>query len=192
MHQDSTPGIVQWTLRLEDAEALDRVTQALQPFVRTVFASGARGSWLRGDWLGHALHPSLTDVTLGTWTSATVLDLVGGRDSRDAARKLVAAGLLAAGPTAWTGWAQWAEAGPREKRVGLVHAVTNGGAIAIYAASWRARKQGRHVTGALLSLAGAGVSGVGGYLGSHLIAARRVATRDAAFEGSAALGGHSA
>ena len=53
---------------------------------------------LRGEWLGHALHPTLTDVTLGTWTSATLLDLFGGRDSSAAAQRLIGTGLLAAGP----------------------------------------------------------------------------------------------
>ena len=81
---------------------------------------------LRGDWLGHAVHPVLTDVVIGTWTSASVLDLLGGPDSTAAAQRLVGAGLLAVGPTAWTGWAEWSTAGPREKRVGLVHALTNG------------------------------------------------------------------
>ena len=31
---------------------------------------------------------------------------------------------FAVGPTAWSGWAEWTTTGPREKRVGLVHAVT--------------------------------------------------------------------
>ena len=30
--------------------------------------------------LGHALHPVPTDVVIGSWTSATVLDVLGGAD----------------------------------------------------------------------------------------------------------------
>lgn len=178
----SPPGIVRWTLRLEETAALDRPVQALEPLVQKVFATGTRGAVLRGDWLGHALHPLLTDVVLGTWTSATLLDLFGGRDSSAAAQRLVGAGLLAVGPTAWAGWAEWSEAGARDKRVGLVHAVTNAAAIGVYAASWSARRKGRHGKGAVLALAGAGVSGVGGYLGGHLAAARNVASYDPAFD----------
>lgn len=181
---DRLPALVRWTLRLESAAALDRPVQALEPHVRELFGSGTRGSVLRGDWLGHAVHPMLTDVVLGTWTSATLLDLVGGRDSSPASQRLTGIGLLAVGPTAWTGWAQWSEAGPRDKRVGLVHAVTNAVAIGTYAASWVARWRGRHEAGARLALAGAAVSGVGAYLGGHLTEARKVGSRHPAYEDS--------
>ena len=174
--------LVRWTLRLEEATALDRPVQALEPKVRSLFVSGSRASVLRGDWLGHALHPLLTDVVIGTWTSATLLDLLGGRDTAAAAQRLVATGLLAAGPTAWTGWAEWSAAGSRDKRVGLVHAVTNGVAIGTYSASWIARARGRHGVGVGLALAGATVSGVGAYLGGHLAAARKVSSRHPAFD----------
>jgi hypothetical protein len=189
---DSTerrPTLVRGTLGLEDATALDPAVRALEPAVRGLFGSGTRGSVLRGDWLGHAVHPILTDVVLGTWTSATLLDLVGGRDSSTASQRLLAIGLLAAGPTAWTGWAEWSGAGPRDKRVGLVHAVTNAVAIGTYAASWRARRQGRHGAGVRLALAGAAVSGVGAYLGGHLALARKVGSRHPAYgEATAVVG----
>ena len=146
-----------------------------------MFGTGTRASVLRGEWLGHAVHPLLTDVVLGTWTSATLLDLFGGADSSAAAQRLVGTGLLAVGPTAWTGWAEWSAAGPRDKRVGLVHAVTNGVAIGVYAASWAARARGRHGAGARLALVGSAVSGVGGYLGGHLAAARKVGSRHPVF-----------
>ena len=176
------PAIVRWTLGLEEATALDGPVQTLEPHIRAWFGSGTRGSVLRGDWLGHALHPVLTDVVIGTWTSASVLDLLGGKDSSAAAQRLVGTGLVAVGPTAWSGWAEWSLAGPREKRVGLVHAVTNGLAIGIYTASWVARVRGRHGAGARLALAGATVAGVGGYLGGHLAGARHVGSHHAAYE----------
>jgi hypothetical protein len=175
------PRIVRWTLRLEDTAGLDRPVEALEPWIRTVFGSGTRASVLRGEWLGHAVHPLLTDVVLGTWTSASVLDLMGGPDSSSSAQRLVGTGLLAVGPTAWTGWAEWSAAGPREKRVGLVHAVTNGLAISVYAASWIARRRGRHGAGVRLGLAGAALSGAAAYLGGHLTEARKVASRHPAY-----------
>ncbi len=178
------PRIVRWTLGLEGATSLDRPVHALEPLVQSWFGSGKRGSVLRGEWLGHAVHPTLTDVVLGTWTSASLLDLLGGRESVSAAQKLIGAGLLAVGPTAWSGWAEWSNAGLREKRVGLVHAVSNGVAIGIYAASWTARRRGRHGAGVKLALAGAAVSTVGGYLGGHLAEARKVASRHPAYADS--------
>jgi hypothetical protein len=179
--------LVRWTLRLEETAALDRPVRALEPTIGSVFGTGARGSVLRGEWLGHALHPVLTDLVIGTWTSATLLDLFGGRDSSAGAKRLIGMGLLAAGPTAWTGWAEWSAAGSRDKRVGLVHAVTNGIAIGTYAASWRARQGGRHGLGASLALAGVAVSGAGAYLGGHLASARKVSSHHPAF-GEATLG----
>lgn len=184
---EQLPGIVRWTLRLENTAALDVPVRALEPTVRAVFGTGTRGSVLRGDWLGHALHPLLTDVVLGSWTSASMLDLVGGRESATAAQRLTGIGLLAVGPTAWTGWAEWSESGPRDKRVGLVHAVTNAVAIGTYAASWRARHQGRHGAGVRLGLAGMAISGAGAYLGGHLAAARKVGSRHPAYDEAQAI-----
>lgn len=186
---EQPPPIVRWTQRLEQAQGLDGPVRALQPKIRAAFGVGARGRLLRGEWLGHAIHPPLTDLVIGSWTSATVLDLFGGAESSAAARRLVGVGLLAAGPTAWTGWAEWLGAERRGQRVGLVHAVTNAVAIGTYAASWVARRRGRETAGAGLALAGAAVSGVGAYLGGHLVAARKVATRHAAYaDGSVSRG----
>ncbi len=187
---EQPPTIVRWTLRLEDATALDALVQALEPKIRAVFGTGTRASVLRGDWLGHAVHPLLTDVVLGTWTSASLLDLFGGQDSPASAQRLIGTGLLAVGPTAWTGWAEWSAAEPRNKRVGLVHAATNAVAIGAYAGSWIARQRGRHGTGVKLALTGAAVSGVGAYLGGHLAAARQVSSHHPAF-GEVRLSGES-
>jgi uncharacterized membrane protein len=181
-HSERNAGIVRWTLRLENAESLDGPVRAVEPSIKTVFGSGRRGWVLRGDWLGHAIHPLLTDVALGTWTSASILDLLGGPEESTAAQRLIGSGLLAAAPTAWTGWAEWATAGPRDKRVGLVHAAINGLAIGIYVASWVARRRGRHKTGARLAVGGAAVSGLGAYLGGHLAQARKVATHNPAYD----------
>ena len=68
-------------------------------------------------WLGHPLHPLLTDLPIGFWTSAFVLDLVGGPGSRDASRQLVAWGVVSAVPTAAAGLADW----PGLDRAGPAH-----------------------------------------------------------------------
>ena len=177
-----TPAHITWTRRLEEAQGLDPVAAAVEPFVRKAFGAGARGAVLRGDWLGHALHPLLTDVVIGTWTSATLLDLLGGKDTSKAAQRLTGLGLVAFGPTAWAGWAEWVEAGPREKRVGLVHVASNAVSAGVYFASWRARRQGKQAKGAVLGLAGASVSGLGAYLGGHMAIARKVGSHNPAFD----------
>ena len=183
---EQLPGIVRWTLRLENAAGLDRLVEAVGPSIESVFGTGRRGWLLRGEWLGHAIHPLLTDVAIGTWTSASVLDLLGGPDESRAAQRLIGSGLLAAAPTAWTGWAEWTAAGPRERRVGLVHAGVNGLSIGLYSASWVARRRGRHQTGARLALGAGAIASLGAYLGGHLVAARKVATHHPAYQARAA------
>ena len=163
---------VAWTERLEESGALDAVVSRIEPTIRSTFGTGVRGEVLRGEWLGHALHPVLTDVVIGTWTSATLLDWLGGDEDSRAAGRLIGIGLLAVGPTAWSGWAEWSNAGRGAQRVGVVHAVTNGVAIGSFAGSWVARRRGHHRAGKGLALVGATALAAAGYLGGHIAHAR--------------------
>ena len=178
----STPLPVALTERLEESTALDPVVRAVRPLAGALVAKPVVRDLLQGAWLGHALHPLMTDAPIGFWASATVLDLVGGPGARPSSQRLVGLGLLLAGPTAWTGWAEWTDSGQREQRVGVVHAAANGAAVALYLASWQARRGDRHRRGVALGLAATSVLGLGGYLGGHLVAARKVGSRHPAFE----------
>src|SRR3954453_492035 len=56
---------------------------------------------LHGVWLGHPLHPVLAQVPVGTWLSASVLDVIAVMtpdDGRRAGVERSAEALLAAGP----------------------------------------------------------------------------------------------
>lgn len=168
--------LVAATLRLEDNASLDRLRRiygvAAGPVDRT-----AGGDLLRAGLIGHALHPLLTDVSLGCWTAASVLDVRGRREDRGASRWWVGAGLAAVVPTVLTGLAEWARAEPRAQRVGAVHGILNGLATSLYLGSFVLRPR-RHAAGVALALAGATVAGVSGYLGGHLTTARKVGSRD--------------
>jgi hypothetical protein len=134
---------------------------------------GGRAAFLRGEWLGHALHPMLTDIPVGCWTSAAMLDVLGGRAARPAAQRLVGLGLLAVPITALSGLADWsATKDPRIGRVGAVHALANVAATAAYFASWRSRRAGHHGAGIVFGAVGAGIASVAGYLGGHMAFAR--------------------
>jgi uncharacterized membrane protein len=163
----------------EHLERDDRLDPLVGVFegVSGVIPSGAVDDVLRGRPLGHALHPMLTDAPLGFWFSASALDLVGGKHSRAAASRLLGLGLLAAGPTALAGFADWRRLGPEARRVGAVHAVSNEIAVSLYAASWLARRRGHRAVGVLAALAGATAAGVGGYLGGHLVLAMKAPPR---------------
>jgi len=179
-----TPQVVRWTQRLESSRALDLPVRLLQHVADAVTADPRRRDALRGMWLGHALHPVLTDLTVGFWTSANVLDLVGGRQSRPATTRLLALGALSAVPTVLTGYAEWAETEQREKRVGVVHAASNALALALFTSSLVARRNDRHTRGVLLALAGSTSASLGGYLGGHLAAVRKVGSRHPVFSAS--------
>jgi nitrite reductase/ring-hydroxylating ferredoxin subunit/uncharacterized membrane protein len=170
--------------RIGALTAVDGPAKAIGKKIRELLPPGPVKDALSGTWLGHPLHPLLTDVPIGTWTSATLLDLVGGRSGRPAAQRLIGVGLLAAAPTAWAGWSDWAdsEVGDEEvRRVGIVHAAANGGAALLYGASLCARRRGAHATGVLLGLAGAGAMGAGGWLGGDLAYARGIGVDETAF-----------
>jgi nitrite reductase/ring-hydroxylating ferredoxin subunit/uncharacterized membrane protein len=171
--------------RIGAIDALDAPAKAIAKQIRNLLPDGGGvKDVLSGTWIGHTLHPLLTDVPIGTWTSATLLDLCGGRASRPAAQRLIGVGLAAAAPTAWSGWSDWADTEPDDdevRRIGIVHALVNGGAIALYGASFAARRRGAHTTGVLLGLAGAGAMGAGGWLGGDLAFARGVGVNETVF-----------
>lgn len=150
---------------LETAHQLDPVVERLAALWRAPLQHDGLRRLLRGKPLGHAAHPLLTDVPLGLWLSSAVLDAVG---QETAARRLIGAGILATGPTVVTGWADWSTADDRTRRVGVVHAASNGVALACYTASWLARRRGNRGVGLLASAAGAAALGVGGFLGGHM------------------------
>ncbi len=153
---------------VESARAADGIAKPLQKMVRRAVGTGDLQDAMTGRWLGHALHPMLTDLPIGFWTSAFTLDLIGGRKHRAAAQMLVGFGVLSALPAIATGATDWADTSDEERRVGLVHAALNSVALACFTASWSARRRGRYGRGVLYGLAGSAVATGGGYLGGHL------------------------
>lgn len=171
--------------QIAQIEAFDAPGKAIAKWIRDLLPSGGGvKDVISGTWMGHSLHPLLTDVPIGTWTSAMLLDLFGGESSRPAAQKLVGLGLVASAPTAWAGWADWADTEPGNdpvRRVGMAHAIANGAAIGLYAASLAARRRGAHATGVLFGLGGAAAMGAGGWLGGDLVFTRGVGVNETLF-----------
>lgn len=179
----SSPFAVRLVQRLEGATELEALAQAVAPLADAVMRLPVRDQLL-GDAAGHALHPALTDVPVGAWLSASLLDVAGGADARPAARLLVGVGVLAAVPTAVTGLAEWSHTDTRSGRVGALHAAGSAAGLVLQAVSWVARRRGAHGAGAALSLVGTGLVGASAYLGGHLAVARNVGSRDRAFADS--------
>jgi nitrite reductase/ring-hydroxylating ferredoxin subunit/uncharacterized membrane protein len=179
------PRLHQFGEQIGALTSLDGPAEAVAKWVRGVVPRGPVKDALSGTQLGHALHPLLTDLPIGTWTSSLVLDVVGGREARSASRRLIAAGVLASLPTAATGLSDWADTTPADdsvRRIGAVHAVANVTALALFTASLAARRVDRHGRGVALGLAGLGALAVGGQLGGHLSYAKAVGVNRTAFE----------
>src|ERR671933_1232636 len=137
--------------QIEQLELLDPVSEPLQKAVRTLVPQESQlKDLLSGTWLGHPLHPPLTDVVVGAWTSALLLDLFGGTGAKAAADRLVGAGVLAAVPTAAAGLSDWAELRGGSRRVGSVHAIGNTTALVLHALSLAARRRGSRARGLVL------------------------------------------
>jgi uncharacterized membrane protein len=158
--------------QIEQNESLDRAVDLARP-VGEAMGSGRRGEVLRGEWLGHALHPLMTDLPLGCWISSGLLDLVGGKSARGASRRLTGLGLLFVPATVASGWADWDSTNDqRVRRVGVVHALGNGAVALLYFLSWRARRREHHFRGKALGLLGGTLAWGTGYLGGHMSFAR--------------------
>lgn len=73
--------------------------------------------------IGHTAHPALTDLPIGFWTSAWLLDIIGGRRSRPAARLLIGVGIATALPTIATGLGDVPQLRSGKRRVVVVRGV---------------------------------------------------------------------
>jgi nitrite reductase/ring-hydroxylating ferredoxin subunit len=169
--------------RVAELDVVDAPAKAAGKWIRGVLSPGALRDALAGTWLGHAVHPVLTDVVIGTWMSASLLDMTGGDGA--AARRLVGAGVLAAVPTAATGATDWADSEAVDdgvRRVGVVHALANSAAVGLQVASWSARRRGHRGRGALLSLLAVSGAGASAYLGGYLSFGRGVGVDQTAFD----------
>ncbi len=153
---------------------LDDLGEPLQAFIGSLFSGmGAQGKGIRdalnGTWLGHPLHPVLTDVPVGAWVTSLVLDgassASGSRELERASDIVVATGLAAAVGAAATGWTDWSDTYGKERRVGLLHGLLMGGTTALYGISLAFRLSGHRKTGLFFSNIGVTVLSAGAYLG---------------------------
>jgi uncharacterized membrane protein len=130
---------------------------------------------------GHPLHPPLTDATIGMYVLAGGLAIIGyARGIELAAAKgmwlALIGGLIVSVPTALTGLVDWLgiEWGSARWRTATLHLTAMVTAVALFAlAAWRQYHgyQHGHVTtaGLALTLCGACVLIIGGWLGGSLV-----------------------
>ena len=161
---------------------LDPAGDAVQRAVSSAYnAAGPAGQRLKnvlhGTWLGHPLHPVLTDAPIGFWLTSLALDSLeaaGNEDVGPGADAALALGLAAAIPTALAGATDWQHTDGRARRIGVAHGLLNVGGLALYGVSLGLRRRGARGAGRGLAALAYGVLNVSAYLGGHLVYAEQV------------------
>src|SRR3954452_23092585 len=110
----STAPVEQVVDRLENASPLDPVVKAVRGIVNAALRPQPLRDVLHGVWLGHPLHPLLTDIPIGVWSAAAILDVIPG--TGPASATLIATGCASAVPTAVNGWADLSPLHPPQRR----------------------------------------------------------------------------
>lgn len=161
---------------LDRLSGLDTLADSLQGAIGQALTRGGPAARaikdaLNGVWFEHPLHPALSDLPIGAWTCATLLDLAGSRDSRlaGAADLLVGAGCAGGVAAAASGLADWQDTYGAERRTGLAHALLNSTALVLMLFSLKCRRRGSRTAGIGLSLLGSGTALLAAYLGGDLV-----------------------
>jgi len=169
--------------RIADQPQLDEIAKPLGQAVVSAYRNagavgGALKNALHGVWLGHPLHPVLTDIPIGAWTTALALDAKAAASGDDsytrAADFALAFGLAGAVGSAVTGLTDWSETDGRAKRVGLLHGLLNVAATTLVATAYVLRRRDDRGTAQALAVAGISLATAGAYLGGDLVYGERI------------------
>jgi len=140
-----------------------------QKVIASAFArTGPAKDILNGTWLGHPLHPVLTDVPVGAFTTAVLLDVAGERRAADLAVATGVAGMVA---SAVSGAADAVDTFGDEQLHATVHATVMVSSLAAYLASlWlRLTRPAARPLAILLGLVGYAGVAAGAYVGGEVV-----------------------
>jgi nitrite reductase/ring-hydroxylating ferredoxin subunit/uncharacterized membrane protein len=130
--------------------------------------------FLNGSWLGHSLHPVLTDVVVGGATMVVFLDILrvffGVDGLEDATIWTLGLTVVAGVGTILTGLTDFKDTGTgNERNVAGLHGVINIVAIVIFFVSLLQRLGGGHDAAFWVALIAYLVISVGAYIGGHVV-----------------------
>ena len=177
------------TALIERQEWLDPVGDQIQKGVTAAFeAAGEPGQQIKnalhGTWLGHPLHPAITDVPIGAWTAAVVLDAMdnirGGDSFGPAADAAIGIGLVGAVASAVTGLTDWTATDGRARKIGLTHGLMNTVGALLFTTSYVMRKNDNREAARGFSMLGFAVAMGAAYLGGKLVFDEQVGVNHAA------------
>ena len=175
---------------------IDRLSDVLQKGAKAVTGGNGKAprrfkTLLSGTWLGHPLHPVITDVPVAAWLIAAVFDVLwlavpsAASWAPRGAQVLVGIGLVAALGAFLTGIADWSDTYGAERTVGLYHGLLNSSAIILYAVSTYLRFQqstGQSTPAAIVGFVGLGAVIVAAYLGGDMVFAKGSGVNHTAWE----------
>ncbi len=148
-------------------------------------------SMLNGTWLGHPLHPMLTDIPLAAWVVTAIFDLIWliahAAWAAPAALVTLIVGVLAALAAAVTGLTDWSDTYGSERRTGLIHALFNTIALLLYVLSGILRLlagPGDTLAAAILGFLGLISVAYAGYLGGEMVFSKGTGVNHTAWEAS--------
>lgn len=127
---------------LAESNGIKGLAGSVQKLMIAVFSPPLRSlkTFLNGTWLEHPLHPLLTDVVVGGWTTAILFDLIalifGVQTLGLASGIAIGLGVLAGLSAIATGFADWMDVDPTELAVGITHAILNITATLLFALSF--------------------------------------------------------
>ncbi len=177
---------------VESQTWLDKLSDPIQNWLTNFFGQPGQPrrnlkSLLNGTWLGHPLHPVLTDVPVGSWTATLLLDVawLGSENGgmADGADLTLLLGLLGGAGAAVTGLTDWSDQVDPDRRVGILHGLLNSTVMVTNLASLIMRRTGQRRTGIALSTLGYIVAAFSAYLGGEMTLAKGVGVNHGAFEG---------
>ncbi|MEZ4733961.1 MAG: Rieske 2Fe-2S domain-containing protein [Caldilineaceae bacterium] len=172
-------------LALDNAQ-LEEVATNLADAIHQAVLEGGDGTrqiadLLHGTWLGHPLHPVLTDVVVGAWTIGALFDFIArfnhSRQAETVADALTNVGNYAALPTILSGLMDFSTIPKSAAGMGLTHALVNNIGFALQVASARARQTGDRERAVNLSTVAMVLMTAGAYLGGHLSYAKKVGVK---------------
>lgn len=124
---------------------------------------------LHGTWLGHALHPAITDIPVGALTAALFLDIIGQVEGAKWATLVGYAGMLG---SALTGIADYTGTSGKARRYGTIHSLFMIVSTVLYLGSVLIRFDviaGTHQTATIIAIVGYTLLLLGAYIGGEIV-----------------------
>ena len=178
---------------VESQSWLDKLAAPFQGWLLKLFGQPGQPNrkikdMLNGTWLGHPVHPPLTDVPLGAWSGTMVLDLAWLNNEDEGIARgadlTLLLGILGATGAAVTGVTDWSDLdSTTDRRVGFMHGLLNGSILLMNIVSLVLRLTGKRRAGVALSTTGYLASLFSAYLGGELAFAKGIGINHEAWEG---------